>query len=106
MFSYFYMIIAGLLITVSLNNPDLFFLSWIAFLPVIAALRNKELKGAYFNGWLLGIVIMIGSTYWLYYPLIDFSGLPFVFIIFILAVLYILMGAFYGFWSLLFVYIN
>jgi len=100
------MIIAGLLITFSLTNPHLFFLSWFAFLPVMAALKNQRLKKSFLNGWVLGIVIMIGSSYWLYYPLIDFSGLPGISIIIILALLFILMGIFYGLWALFFVYIN
>jgi len=106
MISYFYMTIAGILITLSFTNPQLYFLVWIAFLPVVAALKNKNLKQAFTNGWLLGIIIMIGSAYWLYYPLLDFSGLPRFFIIVILALLFILMGLFYACWALIFVYVN
>ncbi len=106
MISYLYMVVAGLLITFSISNPHLYFLSWIAFLPVMAALKSRGLKKSFLCGWVLGIVIMVGSSYWLYYPLIDFSGLPGVLIIIILALLFILMGIFYGLWALLFVYIN
>ncbi len=106
MLTIIYLFFAGILYTISLSNPELFFLTWIAFLAVLATLNNSNLKESFYRGWILGTVVMIGSAYWLYFPLHDFSGLSNIIIIILLLLLYILMGIFYALWALIFKYIN
>ncbi len=103
---YLLMVFSGLLIIIPLRNPDLFFLAWIAIIPALYALKDQELKKGFWQGSILGFTIMAGTIYWLYYPLINFSGLPFIVVIFILLILFFLVGIFYGLWSVVFLLTN
>lgn len=107
--SYLYMIISGLLIVFSFSNSHLFFLAWIALIPalyIFDIIRNWSAKKIFFHGWVLGITIMGGTGYWLYYPLIDFSGLSVGFVLVLLISLIMSLGLFYGIWSLIYLKIQ
>lgn len=103
-------VLSGLLISLPFSYPGLFFLSWIGLIPFLTFIENKKRNknidfiSVFAPGTLMGTVIIIFSSGWLYYPLIDFSGLPFLAAVFILLLLFFLFGSIYGLWAIVFVY--
>src|SRR5690554_789381 len=104
--SYFMVLLSGILIILPLSYPWLFFLGWFALIPFLLSIRRDNQKLAFRKGWLLGITIIGGTSYWLFYPLAEFSGLSILFSIGILVVFVFLFALIYGIWSWLFVRVN
>lgn len=96
-------ILSGFLATIPLGNPDLYWIAWFALVPALIAIKKTtEIKQALFYGWLLGITITIGSSRWLYYPLRDFSGLPWPLLFILLFIMFILAGLNTGLWAVVY----
>ena len=106
---YFLSILSGLLISLPLSYPKLYFLSWIGLVPFLYIIKSGT-GGSYSRyfttGTLLGTTIIFSSSFWLYYPLVEFSGLPLFFAIFLFVLVFILFGLIYGIWTCLFVFIK
>lgn len=111
-FNYLLPIISGILLCLPFSYPSLYIFSWTALLPFLYFLerwKKKEEKGVhsvFLAGTLLGITIMVSSSFWLYYPLAEHSGLPFLLALFLLLLVFVLFGAIYGIWALLFVFVK
>lgn len=103
-------LLSGILIALPFSYPALFLLSWIGLIPFLLFMENKKENNdlsfisVFTAGTLMGTMIIVFSSSWLYYPLIDFSGLPWLVGIFLLVLLFLLLGAIYGLWAVLFVY--
>lgn len=103
-------IISGILIALPFSYPALFFLSWIGLIPFLIFIeKRKENRDTAFIpvflcGTLLGSTIIVLSSGWLYYPLIDYSGLPWILGVLLLILLFLFLGSFYGLWALLYTY--
>lgn len=93
--------ISVILITLPFYFPDLFFLSFFSFIPILLIIKNSNLKRSFFIGWLFGLIYISISSYWLFYPLHNFSGLNIIFIIILLIALFSLIALFYGLWAYL-----
>ncbi len=95
--------LSAILIILPLSYPGLFFLAWLALIPVLFVLKREEsLKRSFFWGWLLGIILYAGSSYWLFYPLRDFSGLPYPLVIALTLILLAIAGLSRGLWAVLY----
>lgn len=106
---YILSIISGFIITLPFSYPDLYLLSWIGLIPFLYGVKRTIERNyiVYFiAGTLLGSTIIFSSSFWLYYPLVEFSGLPWLVAIFIFILLFILFGLIYGIWACLFIYIK
>jgi apolipoprotein N-acyltransferase len=101
--AYLLMIISAMLIVVPLSIPSLFFLSWISLIPALFVLQGLSSKEGFKKGWLMGITIMCGVSYWLIYPMIDYSGLSIFYILLLIFLLFSLFGIFYGLWAFIFI---
>ena len=96
--SIFLVIVSGSLIVLPFFLPDLFFISWIAFIPFLYSLYSTNFKDAFIKGWLLGTMIMAGVGYSLYNPLkLSTNFNPFV-IILIISLIFIVFAFVYGLW--------
>jgi len=82
--------LSGLLIFLSFPPADLYFLAWVALVPLFFACRGANWKAIFCYGWIGGIVINAGGFYWLIYLLLNHghlhvaAALP-IFILFCLA---------------------
>lgn len=95
------MILSGILLTLPLGNPGLYWLAWFGLVPAIIVMKKlSDYKQVLVYGWVLGITLAVGASYWLYHPINDFSGLPFPLVIIFLMILFILSGFNIGLWSL------
>ncbi|MFW6300920.1 MAG: apolipoprotein N-acyltransferase [Bacillota bacterium] len=94
-------ILSGILLTLPLGNPGLFWLAWFGLVPTIIVMKKlNDYKRVLVYGWILGSTIAIGASYWLYHPINDFSGLPFPLVIIFLMLLFALAGFNMGLWSI------
>lgn len=105
-------VLSGILLSLPFSYPSLYILSWVALLPLLYFLerwKEKEERGfisVFLAGTLLGITIMVSSSLWLYYPLAEHSGLPLIFALILLFLVFVLFGAIYGIWALFFVFVK
>lgn len=98
--------LSGILIVLPFFKPEVFFLSWFAFLPFLYNIYSDEFKNMFFKGWLLGFIILSGVGYPLYHPIQSFSGFSPIIVIFILILLFCILSLIYGLWSKLFSYLQ
>lgn len=68
-------ILSGLLLTAGFPKPDLFFLAWVAWIPLLAAVRGKTAGAAFRLGYICGFVHYGTSLYWVCYVVDHFGGL-------------------------------
>jgi len=101
-------ILSALLMTLPLSYPGLYYLSWIALVPFLFSIKNDAPVQGFKKGFLLGYIMFISISFWLYFPLVNFSGLPWIICLLLLAIAFIIPGFFYGLWAwtyiLLFIY--
>ncbi len=71
-------ILTALLIVFSFPKFEWAHLIWIAFLPYLIAIQNKSPKQAFGLGFIVGIVITAGGSYWILHTLREFGRLPLV----------------------------
>lgn len=65
---------SALLAILSFPNFDLWFLAWIALVPLFLLLAQAPKAGrAFLLGWVWGIIFYYGSCWWLTYPLIHYG---------------------------------
>ncbi|MFW6306534.1 MAG: apolipoprotein N-acyltransferase [Bacillota bacterium] len=108
---YLIVIVSGILLSLPFSYPSLYIVSWIGLIPFLYVIKElKENRINYWNifvlGTVLGTTIILSSAAWLYYPLIDFSGMPWFLSVFVFILVFILFGFIYGIWSLLYIYIR
>ncbi|ADQ15014.1 hypothetical protein [Halanaerobium hydrogeniformans] len=85
-------LVTALLFTAPIYIPQLFFLSYLAFIPLIYLTREKDYRHSFVIAWLIAIISSFLSFFWLYYPLSELLEMPFVFI-FLILFLYILISS-------------
>ena len=100
-------ILSGILLTLPLGNPGLYWLAWFGLVPTILVMKElNDYKRVLVYGWILGITIAVGASYWLYHPINDFSGLPFPLMVIFLIILFAIAGFNMGLWSIAYKYIE
>src|SRR5215204_2136452 len=68
---------SALLLILSFPNFDLYFLAWIALVPLLWAIaRRPSPARALILGWATGTIFFYCSCYWLTYSMIHYGGVP------------------------------
>ena len=69
---------AAILLVLAFPDFDLWFLAWIALVPLMWAVeREKEsIPRAFLTGWIFGTAFFFGSCWWLTYAPITYAGFP------------------------------
>ncbi|MCE5335815.1 MAG: apolipoprotein N-acyltransferase [Desulfobacteraceae bacterium] len=93
-------ILSGLLLTAGFPKPALYFLSWIALVPLFFAIRGKSLKHAFWLGYLCGVVHLFTVLFWIRYAIYHFGGFPFVVSLLILLLLCCMLALYPAVFSL------
>lgn len=77
-FNQFYVpaLLSGLFLVLSFPKIDLYLFAWIALIPLLVFLYDKDKKTAFKAGLLFGIVYFFGTTYWIYHALNKFGSIP------------------------------
>ena len=68
--------LTGLLLALSFPKPGLSILAWVAFLPLLYAIRGKSPKSSFRLGFLSGFVAYAGIFYWLTIVMTTYGKLP------------------------------
>lgn len=70
-------LLTGILLALPFVFPLLFFAAWIALVPLLLKLRQREgMMRAFLSGWLAGGVANLLGFYWLDYTIRVFGGFP------------------------------
>ena len=65
---------SALLAILSFPNFDLWFLAWVALVPLLmATAQTRHGRGAFLLGWLWGLIFFYGTCWWLTYPIIHYG---------------------------------
>ena len=92
-----------LLLIFSFPNFELYYLAWIALVPLLVAIaRRPSAKSAFILGWAAGSVFFYVSCYWLTYSMIHYGGLPTLLAYVLLIPGALVVGVFPGLFALLF----
>lgn len=65
--------LTGLLLVFCFPKWDLEALSWIAFIPLLFAIENKNPRQAFFLGWVSGLVFFLGSLNWIIATIVTYG---------------------------------
>jgi len=69
-------ILSGLLLTAGFPKPEMYYLAWVALVPLLLALRGKTGKQALLLGYLCGLVHFFTVLFWIRYAVHHYGGLP------------------------------
>ena len=67
-------ILSGLLLTAGFPKPAMFYLSWVAFVPLLYAIQRKTGKQAFVLGYICGFLHSLTCLFWIYYAVYHFGG--------------------------------
>ena len=91
-----------LLLIFSFPNFELYFLAWIALVPLLVAIaRRPSPLAAFVLGWATGSVFFYATCYWLTYSMIHYGGVPTVLAYLLLIPGALVVGVFHGLFTLL-----
>jgi len=73
---YGHALLTGLLLFLSFPRIDFYPLAWIAMVPLLLFLYDKDKKTAFKAGFFAGIVYFFGTTYWIYHSMNQYGSIP------------------------------
>ncbi|MDR3243120.1 MAG: apolipoprotein N-acyltransferase [Elusimicrobiota bacterium] len=92
-------VLTGLLTAFAYPKIDLFFLMWIAFVPLIYVVLNSSAKRSFFYGLFCGFIVNALSIYWLV-PMLNFNTQSVITAIIVSSILWLYLALYWGVWSL------
>ena len=81
--------------------PELYFLSWIAFIPLIYLSYNEDYNHSFITAFLVGLLSSLFSFYWVYQPLSLQLNLPLSLIFLILSIFFIISALPIAVWTVI-----
>ncbi|MDR3567937.1 MAG: apolipoprotein N-acyltransferase [Syntrophobacteraceae bacterium] len=85
-------VLSGLLLSAGFPKPAMFYLAWVALVPLLLAVRGRSAKRALMLGYLCGFVHSLTCLYWIDYAIYHFGGFSFVLSCLILSLLCAIMA--------------
>ncbi len=92
-------ITTGLLAACAFPKINLFFLAWMAFIPLIFVISRSELKSSLFYGFISGFVFNMVGLYWLV-PMLKFNTGSYLQTVIVACSLWMYLALYWGIWSL------
>jgi len=87
---------AGFLLVLSFPSPGLDPLSWVALVPLLAAIRNADPRRAWLLGWESGAVFNLGLLYWVVVAVHVYGRVPMAVSLIPLGMLVAYLACFWG----------
>jgi len=69
---------SGVLIALSFPVAGLSSLAWIAFVPLLYSLWQKDWRESFLSGFVFGMVYFFGTQFWIYHSINHFGGVSFI----------------------------
>lgn len=95
-------LLSGLLLFLSFPRIDFYPLAWIAMVPLLIFLYDKDNWTAFKAGFFAGIVYFFGTTYWIYHSMNQYGSIPLIPSLFIVLILCAYLGLYPAIFSLLY----
>ncbi len=70
-------LVSGVLIFLSFPKADMGFLAWVALVPLLYAIKDTDLPGAFRTGFVVGLVYNTGLIYWIVFVVVHYGHIPF-----------------------------
>ncbi len=88
--------LSGLLLILIFPFFNIELLAWIAFIPLLLAIQQENLKDAFWLGWLTGVVYGLGSLYWVTNTMVRYGGMPLLLSVIVLLLLVVYLALYVG----------
>lgn len=95
-------ILSGILLIIIFPSLNFSILSWIALVPLLLAIKDKNLKQSFFLGFLAGFIAFLGILYWLGITLVKYGDISITVSWLVLVLLASYLALYVAFFSLLF----
>ncbi len=93
-------LLSGLMLSAGFPKPAMFYLAWVALVPLLLAIRGGSGKQAFALGYLCGFVHSLTSLYWIDYAVYHFGGFSLALSGLILLLLCLTMGVYQAVFAL------
>ncbi len=93
---------SAILVVLAFPPFDIFPLAWVAFVPLLLSLWNKNAKDAFITGYIFGFTYFFGTLYWVYHSINHYGGVSFLSSVCIVVILCCYLGLYAAVFSSLF----
>lgn len=80
-------VLSGILLTLGFPKFNVSLVSWVALIPLLVALQDKNTRQTLLLGFICGLVHYLTTLYWIRYVVYYYGGLPLILAVFILFLL-------------------
>lgn len=98
--------LSGILLVLIFPKFNLELLAWIAFIPLLYAIQEENLKNTFWLGWITGVTYYLGSLYWITVTMVRYGGINLPFSIGILVLLAVYLALYVGLFTLIIQYLQ
>ena len=96
---FYIILLTAVLFSAPVYIPELYFLSWTAFIPLIYLSYNEDYSHSFITALLVGLLSSLFSFYWVYQPLSLQLNMPFSLIFLILSIFFIISALPIAVWT-------
>ncbi len=95
-------LISGILLVLSFPNFNVSPLAWVALVPLLFSLDNRETKKNFYPGFVTGLVYFLGTVYWVFHSMYVYGHIPAIASLCLLILLCLYLSMYTGIFSALF----
>jgi len=97
---------SGVLLVLGFPLFNVYPIVWVALVPLLFALRQKNSRTSFSLGLLTGFFYFLGTLFWVYHSMYYYGGVPLVFSILLLILLSLILSLYIGIFSTLFNFLS
>lgn len=95
-------LLSGLMIILAFPALDIYPVAWLALVPLLLSLWEKNAKKAFWTGYAFGVIYFFGTVYWIYHSISVYGGISFWASLVIVFLLCLYLAVYPGIFSLIF----
>ncbi len=93
---------SGILLIAGFPSFDLYPLAWVALVPLLISLWEKETRVSFILGSLTGFTFFLGTIYWVFNSMFNYGNVPAVLSALLLIMLSLYLGVYIGLFAVIF----
>jgi len=93
---------SGILLIAGFPPFDLYPLAWVALVPLLISLWEKEARESFLLGGLTGLIFFLGTIYWVFNSMHYYGNVPAILAALLMIMLSIYLGAYIGLFAMIF----